>query len=397
VAHSYLVEALDDATVGGEVVLAGAEARHAVTVSRVRVGDALRVGNGRGLVVEGSVQEARADRVVMVAGSVVLHARPEVTIGLVQALAKGDRDELAVQAATELGVDEVVPWSASRSVSRWEGAKIDKGLTRWRAITREATKQAVRPWGPEVSGLATTKTIAARAAAERVLVLEHDRRSGAVRGRPDRRLLSARGRRARGRGVARRARDADGRGGDARAARRLRAPDVDCRTGRHRDPERTTRALVSGPTATVDTGGMSVAAGTMAAMSDQQNPAAEPSVFSRIVARQIPADIVFENDRIIAFRDIEPQAPVHLLVVPKTPYRDVAELAAGDPGLLAELVSTASTLAADPAVFRDAEGREHAAGSFRLIFNTGESAGQTVFHVHAHVLGGPLQEGTLAH
>jgi histidine triad (HIT) family protein len=154
---------------------------------------------------------------------------------------------------------------------------------------------------------------------------------------------------------------------------------------------------VSGPTATDGTGGMSVAAGTMGAMSDQQSPAAEPSVFSRIVARQIPADIVFENDRLIAFRDIEPQAPVHLLVVPKTPYRDVAELAAADPGLLAELVSTASTLAADPAVFRDAEGREHAAGSFRLIFNTGESAGQTVFHVHAHVLGGPLQEGTLAH
>jgi len=172
VAHSYLVEVLDDATVGGEVVLAGAEARHAVTVSRVRVADPLRVGNGRGLVVEGTVQEARADRVVMIAESVVHHVRPEVTIGLVQALAKGDRDELAVQAATELGVDEVVPWSASRSVSRWEGAKIEKGLARWRAITREATKQAVRPWGPEVTGLATTKAIAARAGAERVLVLE---------------------------------------------------------------------------------------------------------------------------------------------------------------------------------------------------------------------------------
>lgn len=154
---------------------------------------------------------------------------------------------------------------------------------------------------------------------------------------------------------------------------------------------------MTGPTTIVETGGMSAAAGTMDAMSDQQDSAAEPSVFSLIVERRIPADIVFENDRLIAFRDIEPKAPVHLLVVPKTPYRDVAELAAGDPGLLAELVSTASALAADPAVFRDAEGREHSSGSFRLIFNTGESAGQTVFHVHAHVLGGPLQEGTLAH
>jgi 16S rRNA (uracil1498-N3)-methyltransferase len=91
---------------------------------------------------------------------------------LVQALAKGDRDELAVQAATELGVDEVVPWAAARSVSRWEGAKIAKGTARWRSITREATKQAIRPWAPEVSGLATTRQLAARAAAETVLVLE---------------------------------------------------------------------------------------------------------------------------------------------------------------------------------------------------------------------------------
>jgi histidine triad (HIT) family protein len=110
-----------------------------------------------------------------------------------------------------------------------------------------------------------------------------------------------------------------------------------------------------------------------------------PSIFSRIIAREIPADIVFENKTIVAFRDIAPQAPVHLLVVPKTEeYANVVELAAGDPGLLAELVEVADTLAA-----------EHSGGQFRLIFNTGESAGQTVFHVHAHVLGGKLAEGTL--
>ena len=143
---------------------------------------------------------------------------------------------------------------------------------------------------------------------------------------------------------------------------------------------------------------MSVVAGTMVRMSDQQSTETEPTVFSRIVAREIPADIVFESDTLIAFRDIAPKAPVHLLVVPKTQaYRDVVELADGDPALMAEMVATASTLARDPAVFRDSDGREHTGGSFRLIFNTGESAGQTVFHVHAHVLGGPLQEGTLAH
>ena len=145
-------------------------------------------------------------------------------------------------------------------------------------------------------------------------------------------------------------------------------------------------------------GAVSVVAGTMVRMSDQQSTETEPTVFSRIVAREIPADIVFESDTLIAFRDIAPKAPVHLLVVPKTQaYRDVVELADGDPALMAEMVATASTLARDPSVFRDSDGREHTGGSFRLIFNTGESAGQTVFHVHAHVLGGPLQEGTLAH
>ncbi|WP_165064452.1 histidine triad nucleotide-binding protein [Marisediminicola senii] len=114
--------------------------------------------------------------------------------------------------------------------------------------------------------------------------------------------------------------------------------------------------------------------------------AAEPSIFTRIVAREIPADIVFESDTLIAFEDIAPQAPVHLLVVPKTErYRDVVELAASDPALLAELVSTASALAA-----------EYSTGEFRLVFNTGASSGQTVFHVHAHVLSGALEEGTLA-
>lgn len=111
-----------------------------------------------------------------------------------------------------------------------------------------------------------------------------------------------------------------------------------------------------------------------------------PTLFERIVAREIPADILFENDRIIAIRDIAPKAPVHLLVVPKTPvFANVAELAAGDPALLAEVVAVANDLAT-----------EHSNGEYRLIFNTGESAGQTIFHVHAHVLSGDLPEGTLA-
>lgn len=112
----------------------------------------------------------------------------------------------------------------------------------------------------------------------------------------------------------------------------------------------------------------------------------EPSLFTRIINREIPADIVAETDDLIAFRDIAPQAPVHLLVVPKTAeYADVAHLAHENPALLADIVALAKKL-----------GIEHADGDFRLIFNTGAGAGQTVFHVHAHVLAGGLAEANLA-
>jgi histidine triad (HIT) family protein len=110
------------------------------------------------------------------------------------------------------------------------------------------------------------------------------------------------------------------------------------------------------------------------------------SVFSKIVSREIPADIVRETDRLIAFRDIQPQAPTHVLVVPKTgQYAQVSELAAGDPELLAQMVGLAQDIA-----------DELCEGQFRLVFNSGEKAGQTVFHVHAHILGGNLAEGSLA-
>ena len=112
---------------------------------------------------------------------------------------------------------------------------------------------------------------------------------------------------------------------------------------------------------------------------------AEPSVFTRILTGEIPSEIIAETENVFAIRDIAPQAPVHLLVIPKTErYRNVVELAAGDPDLLTELVGLANTVAA-----------EHADGDFRLVFNTGVGAGQTVFHVHAHVLAGDLAEGSL--
>ncbi|RZQ60363.1 histidine triad nucleotide-binding protein [Amycolatopsis suaedae] len=102
-------------------------------------------------------------------------------------------------------------------------------------------------------------------------------------------------------------------------------------------------------------------------------------LFLKIIAREIPAEIVHETETTLAFRDIAPQARVHVLVVPKTRYRNLAELAAADPQLLADVVATCATVAE----------KEGITGSgYRVVFNTDSDAGQTVFHVHAHVLGG---------
>lgn len=115
-----------------------------------------------------------------------------------------------------------------------------------------------------------------------------------------------------------------------------------------------------------------------------------PSIFSRIVAREIPARIVAETDNVIAFHDIAPQAPLHVVVTTKSQaYANVVELAAGDPALLAELIDVAQQVAVDLAP------EQATPGQFRLIFNTGAEAGQTVFHVHAHVLAGVFKEGSL--
>lgn len=112
---------------------------------------------------------------------------------------------------------------------------------------------------------------------------------------------------------------------------------------------------------------------------------AQDTVFGKIAAKEIPVEILAETERVMAFPDISPQAPVHILVIPKTTeYENVTELAAGDPELLAEMVTVAKQLA-----------ETHAKGDYRLIFNDGAGAGQTVFHVHAHVLAGDLKENTL--
>jgi 16S rRNA (uracil1498-N3)-methyltransferase len=170
----YLNLELDPAAigVGAAVSISGAESRHAVTVGRARAGEQLAIGNGSGLVARGTVVSAAATELVIEVDAVELTPRPSPGIWLAQALAKGDRDELAIQAATELGVDGVIPWAAARSVSRWEGPKLAKGHERWSAIVREASKQSVRAWLPEVGALVSTKQLAALASTAQLIVLD---------------------------------------------------------------------------------------------------------------------------------------------------------------------------------------------------------------------------------
>ena len=103
------------------------------------------------------------------------------------------------------------------------------------------------------------------------------------------------------------------------------------------------------------------------------------TLFERIIAREIPADIVFEDDRALAFRDIHPQAPVHVLVIPKKPIAGVREIAGEDASLLGHLLTVARLVAEGEGVLRT---------GFRLVINDGRDGGQTVDHLHIHVLGG---------
>lgn len=103
----------------------------------------------------------------------------------------------------------------------------------------------------------------------------------------------------------------------------------------------------------------------------------EDCLFCKIVAGDIPADVVLSTDRAVAFRDLNPQAPTHVLVIPRDHHANAAETAAADPASAAHLVEVAARVA-------EAEGLE----DYRLVFNTGPGVGQTVFHTHLHVLGG---------
>ncbi|HEY6793668.1 MAG TPA: 16S rRNA (uracil(1498)-N(3))-methyltransferase [Kineosporiaceae bacterium] len=170
--------ALRAAEPGSAVVLDGDEGRHAASVRRVRAGERVDVADGAGRVARCLVDRAERDR-LMLTVEAVRDVSPRLPrLVLVQALAKGGRDEFAVETATEFGVDAVVPWQAARSIVRWEGGPADRGdrgRRRWEATALAAAKQSRRPAVPAVEPLVTTAGLAQRAAAgECVLVLHED-------------------------------------------------------------------------------------------------------------------------------------------------------------------------------------------------------------------------------
>ena len=147
------------AVAGAEIALTGSEGKHAVAVRRMRVGEGIQLTDGLGKRVRGNVSAVEQNSLMIQVTDVIDEAEPSAKLTLIQALAKGDRDELAVQAATELGAWQIIPWQAERSISRWDGPKISKGVDRWQVIVAEAAKQSLRVFEPKVQMPVSTKQI----------------------------------------------------------------------------------------------------------------------------------------------------------------------------------------------------------------------------------------------
>lgn len=166
--------ALSAVRVGDEVTLDGPEGRHATTVKRARVGESVLFADGSGLLATADVTSV-ASGVLVARVDTLEQAGPSgARFVLVQALAKGGRDEQAVEAATELGVDAVVAWQARRSVVVWKADKAPKALGKWETLVRAAAKQSRRATVPQVDGPVTTAQLAQRVAASALTLVLHE-------------------------------------------------------------------------------------------------------------------------------------------------------------------------------------------------------------------------------
>ncbi|MGZ4494328.1 MAG: 16S rRNA (uracil(1498)-N(3))-methyltransferase [Nocardioides sp.] len=176
----FVHEALAGLTAGASVELDGDEARHAVVVKRIRVGEQVALTDGAGTTATVTVVATSKSSLTATVDSVV-SSEPEMPrVVVVQAIPKGDRGELAVEMLTEVGVDVVVPWAASRSVAVWKGDRAAKALAKWRSTAREAAKQARRSWFPEVTEMVGTDEVVALLRDASVPVVLHEAASGPI-------------------------------------------------------------------------------------------------------------------------------------------------------------------------------------------------------------------------
>jgi 16S rRNA (uracil1498-N3)-methyltransferase len=182
----FLVEParLTGAEAGALVVLDGPEGRHAATVRRIGVGERLQLADGSGLRVTCEVVGAGRAELELVVRERVHEAEPDPRLVLVQALAKGDRDDQAIESATELGVDEVVPWQAARSIVQWRGERGEKALRKWEATVVAAAKQSRRARVPAVAPLATTRDLGQRVRGAAAAYVLHEEATTALAGMP---------------------------------------------------------------------------------------------------------------------------------------------------------------------------------------------------------------------
>jgi len=170
-AHLYFSDDPLDSTTP-TASLSGDEAHHASQVARLRVGENIEVSDGLGWRARGVAEVVTKSRVEVRVAECSFEPESAVRLTLVQSLAKGGRDEMAVQAATELGVSRVVPFQSERSVSRWEGDKRAKGVARWSAISREAAKQAMRSRIPVVTDPVGIDGVVDACTGDHILILD---------------------------------------------------------------------------------------------------------------------------------------------------------------------------------------------------------------------------------
>ncbi|WP_144670428.1 16S rRNA (uracil(1498)-N(3))-methyltransferase [Arthrobacter sp. U41] len=165
---------LDGMAPGSVFILDGAEARHAVTVKRLAVGETVDIADGAGKRLSGAVAAVAPNELTVTCSELSDEPRPGVRLVLVQALAKGDRDELAAETATELGIDAIVPWQAERSIVRWKAERAAKAHAKWQSIVTAAAKQARRAWIPEVRSAVDGAGLQAAVAAADLAVILHE-------------------------------------------------------------------------------------------------------------------------------------------------------------------------------------------------------------------------------